>query len=75
MLRPTVYRCEVCKEVHQNLHQHMMKAHAPTTADEADKKYKCDQCGRSFNFLANLKMHVDCVHGVKDVKCNVCNKL
>ncbi|EAL40589.3 AGAP003562-PA [Anopheles gambiae str. PEST] len=71
---PDKYRCEVCKEVHQNLHQHMMKAHAPTTTDEADKKYKCDQCGRSFNFLANLKMHVDCVHGVKDVKCNVCNK-
>uniref|UniRef100_A0A182TA55 C2H2-type domain-containing protein n=1 Tax=Anopheles maculatus TaxID=74869 RepID=A0A182TA55_9DIPT len=71
---PEKYRCEVCKEIYQNLDSHMIKAHTPTTAIPADKKYKCDQCGRMFNFLANLKMHVDCVHGSKDVLCNVCNK-
>lgn len=52
----------------------MVKAHTPTTAIPADRKYKCDQCGRMFNFLANLKMHIDCVHGSKDIRCNVCNK-
>uniref|UniRef100_A0A182PH55 Transcription factor grauzone n=1 Tax=Anopheles epiroticus TaxID=199890 RepID=A0A182PH55_9DIPT len=71
---PDKYRCEVCKEVYQNLHQHMMKAHAANTAEPAEKQHKCDQCGRMFNFLANLKMHIDCVHGVKDVRCNICDK-
>uniref|UniRef100_A0A182TBT3 C2H2-type domain-containing protein n=1 Tax=Anopheles maculatus TaxID=74869 RepID=A0A182TBT3_9DIPT len=71
---PEKYRCEVCKEVHQNLHHHMIKAHTPNTALPADKKHKCEQCGRTFNFLANLKMHIDCVHGLKDVRCNICNK-
>uniref|UniRef100_A0A182M5Y9 C2H2-type domain-containing protein n=1 Tax=Anopheles culicifacies TaxID=139723 RepID=A0A182M5Y9_9DIPT len=71
---PEKYRCEVCKEIYQNLDSHMIKAHTPTTAIPADKKYKCDQCGRMFNFLANLKMHIDCIHGSKDVRCNVCDK-
>ncbi|XP_050068736.1 zinc finger protein 28 homolog [Anopheles maculipalpis] len=71
---PEKYRCEVCKEIYQNLDSHMIKAHTPTIAIPADKKYKCEQCGRMFNFLANLKMHVDCVHGSKDVRCNVCDK-
>uniref|UniRef100_A0A182VQ38 Uncharacterized protein n=1 Tax=Anopheles minimus TaxID=112268 RepID=A0A182VQ38_9DIPT len=71
---PDKYRCEVCKEIYQNLDSHMIKAHTPTTAIPADKKYKCDQCGRMFNFLANLKMHIDCIHGSKDVRCNVCDK-
>ncbi|XP_035896973.1 zinc finger protein 23-like [Anopheles stephensi] len=71
---PDKYRCEVCKEVHQNLHHHMIKAHTPHTALPSDKKHKCDQCGRTFNFIANLKMHIDCVHGLKDVRCNICDK-
>ncbi|XP_050068700.1 zinc finger protein 728-like [Anopheles maculipalpis] len=71
---PEKYRCEVCKEVHQNLHHHMIKAHTPNTALPADEKHKCEQCGRTFNFIANLKMHIDCVHGLKDVRCNICNK-
>ncbi|XP_053668506.1 zinc finger protein 667-like [Anopheles marshallii] len=72
---PDKYRCEICSEVHQNLHQHMLKAHSPNTELSTDTaKHKCEQCGRTFNFLANLKMHVDCVHGQKDVQCNVCHK-
>uniref|UniRef100_A0A182QL75 C2H2-type domain-containing protein n=1 Tax=Anopheles farauti TaxID=69004 RepID=A0A182QL75_9DIPT len=67
-------KCEVCKEIYQNLDQHMIKAHTPHTSSASDKKYKCDQCGRMFNFLANLKMHIDCIHGSKDIRCNICNK-
>uniref|UniRef100_A0A4Y0BWH7 C2H2-type domain-containing protein n=1 Tax=Anopheles funestus TaxID=62324 RepID=A0A4Y0BWH7_ANOFN len=72
---PDKYRCELCNEVHQNLHHHMLKAHSPSTAQSSDSaKHKCEQCGRTFNFLANLKMHIDCVHGLKDVRCNICDK-
>ncbi|XP_053679355.1 zinc finger protein 83-like [Anopheles nili] len=70
---PEKYRCEVCKEIFQNLDQHMIKAHTANTVP-AEKKHKCDQCGRMFNFLANLKMHIDCIHGLKDIRCNICNK-
>uniref|UniRef100_A0A182PS07 C2H2-type domain-containing protein n=2 Tax=Anopheles epiroticus TaxID=199890 RepID=A0A182PS07_9DIPT len=71
---PESTSCEVCKEVFQKLDLHMIKVHAPTTAIPTDKRYKCEQCGRMFNFLAQLKIHLDCVHGSKDVRCNVCNK-
>ncbi|XP_053679343.1 zinc finger protein 43-like [Anopheles nili] len=71
---PEKYRCEVCKEIFQNLGQHMIKSHTANTVVPVEKKYKCDQCGRMFNFLANLKMHIDCIHGLKDIRCNICDK-
>ncbi|KFB36177.1 AGAP003566-PA-like protein [Anopheles sinensis] len=71
---PEHYRCEVCKEIHQNLEKHMIKAHSPETTIPDEKNYSCEHCGKMFKFKTNLRSHIDRVHGVKDVCCNICNK-
>uniref|UniRef100_A0AAG5CVN9 C2H2-type domain-containing protein n=1 Tax=Anopheles atroparvus TaxID=41427 RepID=A0AAG5CVN9_ANOAO len=71
---PEHYRCEVCKEIHQNLDKHMIKAHTPETTLPDEKNYSCEHCGKMFKFKTNLRSHIDRVHGVKDVCCNICNK-
>ncbi|XP_049534062.1 zinc finger protein 28-like [Anopheles darlingi] len=71
---PENYRCEVCSEIHQNLEKHMIKAHTPETSLPPEKNYGCEQCGKMFKCETNLKNHIDRVHGVKDVCCDICNK-
>uniref|UniRef100_A0A182QD23 C2H2-type domain-containing protein n=1 Tax=Anopheles farauti TaxID=69004 RepID=A0A182QD23_9DIPT len=71
---PENYRCEVCKEIHQNLEKHMIKAHTADTSLPDEKNYSCEHCGKMFKYQTNLRSHIDRVHGVKDVCCNICNK-
>ncbi|XP_050087552.1 zinc finger protein 43-like [Anopheles aquasalis] len=71
---PENYRCEVCSEIHQNLEKHMIKAHTPETSVPQEKNYSCEHCGKMFKCETNLKNHIDRVHGVKDVCCDICNK-
>ncbi|XP_562406.5 zinc finger protein 90 [Anopheles gambiae] len=71
---PENYRCEVCKEIHQNLEKHMIKAHTPETSLPDEKNYSCEHCGKMFKYQTNLKSHIDRVHGVKDVSCDICHK-
>ncbi|XP_035782424.1 zinc finger protein 43-like [Anopheles albimanus] len=71
---PENYRCEVCSEIHQNLEKHMIKAHTPETSVKQEKNYSCEHCGKMFKCETNLKNHIDRVHGVKDVCCDICNK-
>ena len=43
---------------------------------EGRKDYKCDECGKSFTQLGNMKKHIYIVHrGHKDYNCNSCGKL
>uniref|UniRef100_A0A182T196 C2H2-type domain-containing protein n=1 Tax=Anopheles maculatus TaxID=74869 RepID=A0A182T196_9DIPT len=66
--------CEVCKEIHQNLDKHMIKAHTAETSLPDEKNYSCEHCGKMFKYQTNLRSHIDRVHGVKDVCCEICKK-
>ncbi|XP_055635967.1 zinc finger protein ZFP2-like isoform X2 [Toxorhynchites rutilus septentrionalis] len=70
---PDKYRCDICGEVYQFLEKHKFKDHE-REAETVLKSYSCEHCGKMFRCEGNLKYHIDCVHGVKDVVCDVCKK-
>ena len=42
---------------------------------KAKADYKCDSCGKAFNELNNLEIHLHTVQdGYKDYKCEPCSK-
>ncbi|XP_058821510.1 zinc finger protein 678-like isoform X2 [Topomyia yanbarensis] len=70
---PERYRCDICGEVFQFLEKHKFKAHGRET-DPSEKNYSCEHCGKMFRCVINLKNHIDRVHAIKDVTCDICNK-
>lgn len=70
---PDNYRCDICGEVYQFLEKHKFKVHG-REAETSEKNYGCEHCGKMFRCETNLKNHIDRVHGVKDVMCEICNK-
>ncbi|XP_065075817.1 zinc finger protein 93-like [Ochlerotatus camptorhynchus] len=71
---PDRYRCDVCGEVNQFLERHKFKVHGNREPESNEKNYGCEHCGKMFRCETNLKNHIDRVHGVKDVICEICNK-
>ncbi|XP_055550578.1 zinc finger protein 678-like [Wyeomyia smithii] len=69
---PERYRCDICGEVFQFLEKHKFKAHGQTEPQE--KNYSCEHCGKMFRCVLNLRNHIDRVHAIKDVTCDICNK-
>lgn len=71
---PDNYRCDICGEVFQFLERHKIKVHGREQAEKSEKNYGCEHCGKMFRCETNLKNHIDRVHAVKDVNCDICNK-
>nr|XP_029719022.1 zinc finger protein 665-like [Aedes albopictus] len=71
---PDRYRCDICGEVNQFLERHKAKVHGNREPESDEKNYGCEHCGKMFRCETNLKNHIDRVHGLKDVMCDICNK-
>ena len=42
---------------------------------EGQKKHKCDKCGKAFDLIGSLEIHIQRVHeDLNDYICNICSK-
>ena len=67
--------CEFCDKAFSqasDLKKHMRNKHSDATIHE-DKKYKCDQCNRSFKYSGNLRIH-EKIHDGENYQCDECSK-
>lgn len=63
--------CQVCEKTFAN--QHVLKNHVHEIHTNA-QEHKCDDCGKQFNRLANLRHHQLIHRNEMPCKCPVCDK-
>lgn len=75
-VNPEYFKCKECDRVlgsRNNLKLHMQQVHPPK---DADYKYKCEDCGKSFPMIFLLRKHsLKHVGTVGEFPCNDCGKM